>query len=312
MPRTSTKRTTVRVLPDTGAKRPARSTRDSQQTAVYRAESIAQHLLHGKYWQDTMTELQVLDLMETVINHPGVIARWGEHNVTVTFPTRGAVAWSIRTQNRICLPPGTRTPLTVVHEIAHLLAPAQTEASHGPGFVAIYKYLVKLVLGEEVDRYLGASFDAMGVQTDDTQIPAVRAGHKSATDDIPGLLPGQAGKAAEVLRLAIAAGILGEPGEDTRAAAFTIARRLERLEDTTRKANSQPPARIPTEVTIPVAVLLSADTREDVAEMVLETIRAATVQPQRLTPIVTEKDKRSDAARRAARTRRANAKKRTR
>lgn len=266
--------TTVRKVPSNGEARPARTgNRDSQQSKVYQAEKMAQHLLLGNYWTQSMTELQVLDLMEQALNHPGVIARWGEHNATVSFPDKGTSAWSVRSSGRIHLPPGTRNPLTVLHEIAHLFAPARQDADHGPGFVSIYRYIVTLVLGEEAGRLLDAAFSSLGVRSDDSLIPPPRTRHGArASDGLPGLLPGQAEQAAEIVRLAAAAGVFGEPGHPTRTAAFSVARRLKSLEARTPAAR-RPPARIPEHVTLRVASLLDADDRDDLAEVVLGEVR---------------------------------------
>lgn len=251
--------------------------RDSQQTRVYRAEKMAQHLLLGDYWTQSMTELQVLELMEQTLNHPSVQARWGDHDAAVSFPTKGNTGWAERGTGRIHLPPGTRNPLTVLHEVAHLLITRTSEADHGPGFVAIYRYLVRIALGEQPAQVLDAAFTSLGVDSDDTQIPPVRAEHVARRhtrkeQDIPGVLPGQAGDAAEVLRLAAYAGLFGEPGEQLRSDAFTLARRLQALENRT-SGKRTPPLRIPETVTVPVASLLRTNSRDDVAELVLGAVR---------------------------------------
>jgi len=290
---TTGQRKQVNTSAPNGARRPAPSSRDTQQLRVYRAEKMAQHLLLGDYWTQTLTELQVLELMEQVLGHPGVLARWGEHTATVTFPTRGTTAWSERQTGRIHLPPGTRNPLTVVHEIAHLLAPERTEADHGPGFIAIYRYLVLQTLGEEAYRVIDAAFNACGVKTDDSQIPPVRPGypHKRG-EGVPGLLPGQAGMASEIVRAAAHAGVFGEVGSELRAAAYNIARRMKTLDPDAGKERKGA-ARIPETVTVPVASLLRADTRDDVAELVLGAVRKS-MDPKPMLP-PPEKQKRKKA-----------------
>lgn len=295
MPKTG-QRKQVKTGTPNGAKRPAPSSRDTQQVRVYRAEKMAQHLLLGDYWTQTMTELQVLELMEQVLAHPGVLARWGEHTATVTFPTRGTTAWSERQTGRIHLPPGTRNPLTVVHEIAHLLAPERHEADHGPGFIAIYRYLVLQTLGEEAYRVLDAALTALGVKTDDSQIPPVRPGypHKKG-EGVPGLLPGQAAMAAEIVRAAAHAGVFGEAGEELRAAAYNIARRMKNLDPVGAKERKSP-ARIPETVTVPVASLLRADSRDDVAELVLGAVRKSMDPKTMLPPPESDKPKKKSAS----------------
>jgi hypothetical protein len=292
--------TTVKTVPATADRAPARSTRDNQQSKVYLAEKMAQHLLLGNYWTQSLTDLQVLDLMEQALNHPGVQSRWGDRNVTVSFPKKGDTGWAIRQTGQINLPPGTRNPLTVLHEIAHLLAPTHKEAFHGPGFVAIYRYLVTLVLGEDPARILDATFTSLGVKSDDALLPAARAGKGHRKEDgVPGLLPGQAEQAAEVLRMAAAAGLFGAAGEQTRTTAFGIARRLISLEKAT-PVTVKPAARIPDTVTVPVSSLLRANDRDDVAEIVLGAVRKSMGQTTLTSPRPTPAEKRQAAAKKRA------------
>lgn len=261
-------------MPKTPPQPAAVSDRDSQQLAVYRAEKMAQHLLLGNYWSQTLTEIQVLDLIDSATNHPSVAARWSPHAITVNFAQKGTTAWAERATGRIHLPPGTRNPLTVLHEVAHLLPTTKTEADHGPGFVAIYRYVVRLVLGEDTANTLDACFTSLRVKADDALIPPakVKAGSTWHRDsDIPGVTALDARDAAEIVRLAAQAGMFGGPGDDTRAAAFSIARRLKSHGD--RAKDPKPPARIPETVTVPVASLLRANSRDDVAEIVLGTVR---------------------------------------
>lgn len=280
----TTPRQIVSRVAVSNAKKPSPSTRDGQRTKVYRAEKMAQHLLLGDYWTQQMTELQVLDLIEEALTHHAVVARWGRHYVTVEFPQKGQSGWAVRTHNRIHLPPVTRNPLTVLHEVAHILATAKSEADHGPGFVAIYRYLVALILGEEPGRILDASLHALGVKADDGQIPPVKHGTTMVKGEpVPGLRPGQGAAAAEAVRLAASAGVFGEVGDPLRAAAHMIARRLKALEVSESGKPRKPPARIPDNVTVPVSALLRANSRDDVAEIVLGAVRKSLDPPKRMT-----------------------------
>lgn len=255
--------------------------RDTQVTKVYRAEKMAQHLFLGKYWTQGMTEIQALDLVEQTLCHPSVVARWGHKSATVAFPDKGAYAWSERDSGHIHLPPDTRNPLTILHEVAHLLPTAEAECQHGPGFAAIYRHLVTLMLGAEAGSTLNAAFEALGVKSSDALLPPIRAGY-SLPDGagIPGVLPGQAGLAAEVIRAAISAGILGEAGSELRSAAFAVARKL-KVMDVADEGAHVSSARIPETITIDVADLLGADSRDDVAELVLQNVRES-MQPRPL------------------------------
>lgn len=277
----------------------AAPSRDTQQLKVYRAEKMAQHLLLGDYWTQKMTEIAVLELIEAAINHPSVVARWGDHPVTVSFPDKGASAWAERATGRIHLPPDTRNPLTVLHEVAHLLAPSKTESDHGAGFVAIYRYLVRLILGDDTARVLDAAFVSLRVKADDNLIPPAKVPAGSTWrrgEDVPGVMPAQAADAAEVLRLAATAGVFGAAGDPLRQAAFTISRRLTSLAGGERE-DPKPPARIPETVTVPVASLLRANTRDDVAEIVLGAVRKDMFPAELKPPPMPKKTKKKTKAR---------------
>lgn len=277
----ATQKAPVKVQPtQTSQKLP----RDYQVGKVYSAEKIAQHLHLGDYWVETMTEDEVMELVNKALNHPAVTARWGRKNVTVRFTRRGHTAYAINygSAGFINLAKGTRNPFTVLHEVAHLLAARKTEAAHGAGFVAIYKFLVLHILGQDAARVLDASFRSLLVDSDETRIPPVRASRAkgsraSHTEALP-LVTGQAATAAHVLRVIRDSGLLDDDA-DLRAAATRIARRLQTVEKNVPHTRQEPLA-LPETITIPTGALLGADTRHDVAEIVLAAARRQ-IQPRK-------------------------------
>lgn len=253
--------------------------RDYQVSKVYYAEKMAQHLHLGDYWVTTLSEDEVIDLVNQALEHPAVVARWGHKtSVSIRFNKRGHGAYAINygASGFINLAKGTSNPFTVLHEVAHLLAAKKTEAAHGAGFTAIYTFLVTHVLGEDAGRILAASFSSLTVDVDETKIPPVRArgtraGRNAQVATIPGLSAGQAASAAHVLRLIRDAGILDDDN-DLRKAATRIARRLATVEKNV-PAHRQAPLALPETITIPTGALLGADSRHDVAEIVLSAAR---------------------------------------
>jgi putative metallohydrolase (TIGR04338 family) len=63
----------------------------------------------------------------------------------------------------INLPRWARDPIVVLHELTHLLSPAN-EAAHGPTYCRNYLAVVKRFLGEEKHRQLKDSFKENGVK----------------------------------------------------------------------------------------------------------------------------------------------------
>lgn len=250
--------------------------RDNQVNKVYQAEKLAEYLLIGDYWTKTLTEDETLKLIDTVITHPSVRARWGSKRVSVEFlkSKRASNAYASRAQGIIQIPSRTLNPMWVIHEVAHLLATKKTEAAHGPGFAAIERYLFTHIISESAGQVLEAAYAALGVKTDDTQIPPIKYSNaRKYKYEIPGLVVGQAAGAASVLRSARDAGIFDDDME-LRNAASRIARRLDNIEKhvpTTRRA--MPP--FPKSVVIDTGALLAARERDDVAEIVLAALRNA-------------------------------------
>lgn len=277
--------------------------RDNQQSKVYYAEKMAQHLLLGTYWTRTLTDDEIIELVHNALDHPHVVARWGHKTARINFAKRGSSAWAMRETGEIHLTPGTCNPFTVIHEVAHLLATSVQEAHHGPGFCSIYRYLIRNLISEDAGQYLDAAFGALGVATDDSRIPGVRRDASGLVSkyDIPGIIAGQAGDAAQVLRTARNAGLFDDDPE-LRKAVNRITRRLDTVERHVPATRTAPP-RLPDIVPINVGSLLHANTRDDVAEIALAAVRnhvlPIAMKPVPVDPRNPPKKKRKAAARKA-------------
>lgn len=80
-----------------------------------------------------------------------------------------SVGWYDKATNagRIELAPGQLETVTILHEVAHVLAMAMYESkSHDPTWARTYLTLVSCVLGPEAYTSLRDSFDAHGVNYD--------------------------------------------------------------------------------------------------------------------------------------------------
>ncbi len=250
--------------------------RDFQRTRVGLAEKIAEHLFYGEWTPTIMDEAAAIDFINHVLSHPGVVSRWGNRSLTVNvIPKRTGWAGYYYDENHMVLSLTTMNHVSILHELAHMLqsCPPDGRIPHGPEFVAIYRFLITLILGEEVGQIYDAAFQSFKLLSDDTKIPAVRRGYKYNPDDtIPGLTKAQARQAANALRAAASAGMFGDAGTPQRLEAFRIARKLNGVNPSGATQLTQV-HRIPESVTIPVASLLNTDYRDDLAEIFIAEVR---------------------------------------
>jgi hypothetical protein len=237
---------------------PVPAPRDFQQSKVSRAENLASQIFFGQLNSGTrLRQDEVVELINDIITHPNVIARWGAKQVTVLFVPKSKsdlMGSAMRSNGRIVLSPEGCTPFIVVHEVAHLLATKKTEAFHGPGFCAILHYLFVHILGESAGRILLGTFAACSVKIDHGQIPAVRAGSRGHSKwDIPGIVVGEAQIAAKVIKSAMASGLFNED-QELKKAAQRIARKLDVAESYIPKDRMKSPS-IPSAIRIDIEAL---------------------------------------------------------
>lgn len=259
--------------------------RDQYRSRVYRAEKITSHVVLGTYWVQTIPDDEIGTYLNNVLSDPRVVARWGRIRYKVRLGKRGNSAYANMETRTIVLSKNTRNPITVLHEAAHLMASFATgQPDHGPAFLAAYRFLIRIGLGEDAARIFTASITAGGLTISDTHLPPVRDTSRSKKaavqhDPLPGFTADQIATAAEVLATAARSGLFGEAGDDKRRQAFAMARTLNSHKK--GRPSVDAPA-LPESVTISTADLLAVDTPEQVAGLLLSAVKEATNDRPRL------------------------------
>jgi putative metallohydrolase (TIGR04338 family) len=132
-----------------------RDSRDVQRQRLYNAEN---RVPEGLRWDSLLAAQQYVD---------GLLASpwWHRHfpsvRCVVLFDHGGQYALAHKGVHggAIQFPRGARTPLTLMHELAHLASPPRT-ICHGPVYAGIYLRLVQHCMGERVAVQLAHQFAA--------------------------------------------------------------------------------------------------------------------------------------------------------
>lgn len=133
--------------------------RDSQRGRVYQAEWSIAELNRPAF----TTKAEIQAYVHQVLDSRFVVARWGRRSVKLEW-TRGRSSTAYRGISMIRFGSVKHlTRLCVLHEIAHILAPAF--ARHTAAWVAVYLQLVKQFLGADAHRRLKAAFLERRVKT---------------------------------------------------------------------------------------------------------------------------------------------------
>lgn len=256
--------------------------RDTSRLRNYRGLKLASWLSQGSYWVDTLTEAQTVNLINRTLYHPEVAARWPKlTDIEVEFPTRGTTAWAERKRGgkgTLTFPPGTKSPLLVLHEFAHLLATRKPEAHHGAGFTAIHMMLVEL-MAPDMLRPLIAAYHATGMQYDPSLIPEPQ----TPSTYVPIVAGAPLHDSITHMRALLASGVLDPEERRTTESAIT---RLKKKET----GDHAPLLPLPVDVRIPTAALLRCNTPEAIAKVVLDSLRNEMLPP-RMRPIKKTKKK---------------------
>jgi hypothetical protein len=250
----------------------AEDIRDFQVKRVYRAERLVEYMLTGDYWKQILSEEEVLAFASKIINHPSVLARWGSKKVAIEFIKHNGGSYATRTTGNIQLAKGCMSPISVMHEVAHLLATKKVECFHGAGYTSILKYLYAEVIGEEEAGYLEAAYATLGVKMDDTQIPTIRYPRGAKYKyNIPGVLTGQATKAAILLRTMRDSGSFSDDPELAKAVT-RIARRLNTLEKHV-PVHRKAAVPLPRHLVINTGSIFRSENRDDLAEVLISSYK---------------------------------------
>ncbi len=162
--------------------------------------------------------------------------RWGQQTIPVRQKTHGR-ATANQISGYITLPPWSRCPRVILHEVAHIICPPEY-AWHGPEFAARMLLLVRFHLGVEAAAKLREGYAKQRVKHREgvrslpepnpdrvlTQAIVVARLRKAANKPVG---PVEARTAADVLRRAVKQGLLGAVGTKERNYALAAARRLE-------------------------------------------------------------------------------------
>ncbi len=240
--------------------------RDTSQLRNYRGLKLASWLTEGVYWKDTKTENQVMNLIERCLNHPEVHARWPQlEEVSVNFPKRTGFAWAERKRNgkgEMSFPPGTLSPLIVLHEFAHLLPTSRREPDHGPGFTAIHLMLIELLYPQGL-RAMLAAYHATGQSYDFSRLPSPSTPSKY----IPVVSGAQFNDSLNSMKALLTSGVLSRREKEKLQSVIVEASKKPHRDD-------EPPLMpLPNEVHIPTEALLKCLTSDDIAKAVLHELR---------------------------------------
>lgn len=122
-------------------------TRDSQRQRVYEAERLARHRMDDKAMTDRIAAWAFVERVERdrwFRRHFG-LWRFRISDGRGTRIARGGGGW-------LNLPRWSRTPVVMLHEIAHNVAPH--DARHGWQFCIVHLQLVRHFVGIEAERVL--------------------------------------------------------------------------------------------------------------------------------------------------------------
>ena len=145
--------------------------RDSQRNKVYTAERV----LMDTYGRRNLTISECQQYADKVLASAFVRRHFGTVTVNIEHGRGGGFAYRNvswfdtyyevwRYGNRITLGKWARREIVVLHELAHVLAPAWHTAAHGWEFCATYLNLVRHFLGAEAHDVLKDSFKANRVK----------------------------------------------------------------------------------------------------------------------------------------------------
>lgn len=148
---------------------------------MYEAEEEAFHrglpgTVHGLMriqlsWSD------VKAYVDHVLGSPWVQERWPGLDVTLVPARHGRGAY-VTGRGEMHLPPGTRGPVYLLHEIAHRATSKFVDESHGPEFCGVYLALLRKFVGAPAERLLRGELEQRDIHPVDTLVtdhPAKRA-----------------------------------------------------------------------------------------------------------------------------------------
>jgi hypothetical protein len=140
-------------------------TRDSQRQKVYDAQQLAD----PQQWITEFTRDQTRAYVHTVLDKRTVRSRWGTRIIIVNF-TRGSSSRAWRNHIQLGLSGGLNQA-TILHELAHSLNRGD---GHGPEFVGIHLFLIRLMLGRDAWTTQSNAYKTKNVRRSNAALPAVK------------------------------------------------------------------------------------------------------------------------------------------
>ncbi len=147
-----------------GKRSKSRRPRDSQKSRVYRSEASVS--VWGKEMIPDISDVQYY--VNRVVQSAWWRSRFPEVTYIDVHTSRACRGHAYARQRRITMPPFSRHPLYILHEVAHIASDHdgeyKTRASHGPEYCRVYLDLVGQFIGEDVAEELRLSMDANKVK----------------------------------------------------------------------------------------------------------------------------------------------------
>lgn len=146
--------------------------RDNQRQRVYGAEIDAWSSGHGgKSYFQTIPNDGLKDYVASILDKRSVRSRWGVRPIPRIELTHGGARAFGMHEIRFGL--NTRNEMIACHEVAHTLMADTSYAAHGPEYVGVYLFLVRLMMGDEWAKALSDSFRKHKVRRSNAAIPDV-------------------------------------------------------------------------------------------------------------------------------------------
>jgi putative metallohydrolase (TIGR04338 family) len=223
----------------------ATKVRDTQRSKVYAAEAKFRSM---NFQPQLFADAKFNDIwlcqnyVNRILDQQWFRARFGERQITVDYGRNGGMAYGSR---KITLGVWARQPIVILHEIAHCVAPYQTR--HGAEFAGIFLFLVKQVYGAEAAKALRACYKEARVKTSNKALPkpvkvlsakqkialakkkSLEAARQRKIEESKPLDFAETRQLEKLLKRAVAANQLGEPGSIKRRQALAIGRSLTKI-----------------------------------------------------------------------------------
>lgn len=219
--------------------------RDTQRSKVYAAETKFRNMnFEPQLFSDAKLDQIWLcqNYVNRVLEQQWFRARFGERQITVEPGRNVGMAYGSR---KITLGVWARQQTVILHEIAHCVAPH--DVRHGAEFAGIYLFLIKQVYGAEAAKALRDCYKEFRVKTNNKALPkpkkVLTAKQKVALEKKRNREAARIRKIEQskpldfaekrqldnLLKRAVAANQLGEPGSTKRRQALAIGRSITKI-----------------------------------------------------------------------------------